>query len=60
MKKPSEKPSTTLSGRPLRAAGVSSNQSEWHTALRAQGYQVSVCYSWEEARNVILAYLGVA
>lgn len=59
MKKPSEKPSITLSGRPLRAAGkVSSKQAEWHNLLQLQGYQVAVCYSWEEARDVILAYLG--
>jgi hypothetical protein len=53
MKKPSEKPKHSGAG------GVSSNQSEWHINLRAQGYQVSVCYSWQEARDVVLAYLGV-
>jgi hypothetical protein len=54
MKKPSEKPKNGNS-----KGGVSSNQNEWHIALRAQGYLVFVCYTWEEARDVVLRYLGV-
>ncbi len=30
----------------------------WHDRLKAQGYRVEVCYSADEARRVITAYLG--
>jgi hypothetical protein len=32
-------------------------QDEWIDALRANGYYVVICYSWEEARDRIIAYL---
>ena len=34
------------------------NQQSWVLALRQQGYDVVVCWSFEEARAAILAYLG--
>lgn len=34
-------------------------QSWWHELLKYQGYKVEVCYSWIEARDIILQYLGV-
>jgi hypothetical protein len=55
MKKPSEKPKDGRS-----KGGVSINQIEWHINLRTQNYLVFVCYSWQEARDVILQYLGVS
>lgn len=36
---------------------VSGVQKEWHEKLRHVGYGVAVCYSWEEARDVIVDYL---
>lgn len=32
-------------------------QEEWINALRQQGYHVSVCYGWEEAKETIENYL---
>lgn len=32
-------------------------QEEWIAALRQQGYHVSVCYGWEEAKETIENYL---
>lgn len=32
-------------------------QDKWIAALRQQGYYVSVCYGWEEARETIENYL---
>lgn len=37
--------------------GCSDNQISWITQLLAAGYYVSVCYGWEEARNMLIAYL---
>ena len=31
-------------------------QKQWHEDLRAQGYRVVVCYSWQEAVEVIKEY----
>lgn len=39
------------------------DQSKWHARLRAQGYFVAVCYGFEEARTITIAYFrlqGVA
>lgn len=36
---------------------TSKNQNNWIDALRIQGYQVDVCYGWEEASEVIANYL---
>jgi len=33
-------------------------QEVWGVAMRAQGYETKVCYSWAEAAAEILAYLG--
>lgn len=30
----------------------------WIEKLKQQGYQVCVCYGWEEAKDKILSYLG--
>lgn len=38
---------------------VTPEQSKWHDMLRGAGWQVNVCRSWMEAREVICAYLGV-
>jgi hypothetical protein len=51
MKKPSVRPKRSGAG------GVSDDQSEFGKAVQAQGYGYAVCYSWEEARDVITAYL---
>lgn len=32
-------------------------QQEWLTALEKQGYATAVCYSWEDAVNIITNYL---
>lgn len=37
---------------------ISSAQVEVMDALAGQGYAVEICYGWEQARNVILGYLG--
>ena len=34
-------------------------QQVWAERLMAQGYRIVVCYSWTEAVEVILEYLGV-
>ncbi len=36
---------------------LSPEQEVFHGLLRASGYQVNVCRGWEQARDVILAYL---
>lgn len=38
---------------------VSPAQKAWHDRLRAQGYFVSVCRGWAEAREEITIYLGM-
>ena len=41
-----------------RAGGETSpEQADWHQALMDEGYLVCVCRGWEEARDVIIAYL---
>lgn len=35
-------------------------QDEWIPWLQSQGYAVAVCVGWEEARDVLLRYLGIA
>lgn len=39
--------------------GCSKEQLDWHKRLIEVGYRVVVCYSWIEARDEILKYLGV-
>lgn len=40
-----------------KTGAVSGAQKAWHTLLRSQGYFVTVCRGWMEARNEIVAYL---
>ena len=35
------------------------NQKQWLRALREAGHFVAVCYTWEEAKNLIEEYLGL-
>lgn len=37
--------------------GCSKQQLDWHKRLKDAGYCVRVCYSWLEARDVIINYL---
>ena len=52
MKKPSEKPVKATS-----KGGVSDEQREFGDFVKQQGFSWHVCYSWEEARDVLKAYL---
>lgn len=36
---------------------LSPSQACWMEQLQKQGYQVAVCYGWEEAKTIILRYL---
>lgn len=38
---------------------TSDNQEEWLQALEQQGYEVNVCYGWEQAKGVIERYLAL-
>lgn len=38
--------------------GVSQAQAEFLEAVRAQGYQASVAYTWQEAANIVMTYYG--
>ena len=40
-----------------KTGGVSADQIKWIDKLLNAGYYVSVCYSWQEARDVIINYL---
>ena len=37
---------------------LSADQKRWITFLESQGYKCCVCYSWLQAKDVILTYLG--
>lgn len=37
--------------------GLEDDQVIWITGLRDLGYYVAVCYSWQEARDVLVSYL---
>ncbi len=52
MKKPSEKPVKATS-----KGGVSDEQKAFAMFVEKQGYQWNVCYSWQEAVEVIKEYL---
>jgi hypothetical protein len=52
-----KRPSLKREDDPLN--GCSDDQLKWIAALREQGYRVEVCYTWIEAREVILSYLGL-
>lgn len=41
----------------IKGGKLSAVQKEWIDALREQGYKVTVCYGFEEAREVIIDYL---
>lgn len=36
---------------------VSAHQKIWLEALKKEGYEAVVCFGWEEAKGVIIAYL---
>lgn len=38
---------------------LSENQKEWINALSSSGYKCAVCYSFDEAKEVITKYLGI-
>jgi len=38
---------------------LTTTQKEWHHKLYGQGYAVRVCYSWVEARDIAIDYLGL-
>lgn len=42
----------------VRGNTTTDNQDTWIAHLQKQGYQVNVCYGWEEASTVILEYLS--
>lgn len=52
MKKPSEKPKREGS-----KGGVSEDQAEFGSFVISQGFGWCVCYSWEEAKNILENYL---
>lgn len=41
-----------------RNGGLSDEQIEFRNFIIGQGYQFALCYTWTEARDVILKYLG--
>ena len=51
MKKPASKPVRGGAG------GVSAEQLAFIRAARANGYAAEVCYSWEQAKNLLCLYL---
>ena len=53
MKKPSLKPK-----RPTSKGGCSDEQIEFGAFVQLQGFGFVVCYTWLEARDVIIAYLN--
>ena len=53
MKKPAEKPVKATS-----KGGVSDEQAEFGAFVKAQGFSWCVCYSWEEAAEVLQQYLN--
>ncbi len=53
MKKPSLKPK-----RPTSKGGCSDEQIEFGAFVQSQGFGFVVCYTWLEARDVIIAYLN--
>jgi hypothetical protein len=52
MKRPSEKPKREGS-----RGGISDEQRDFGAFIQSQGFGFVVCYSWEEARDIIIAYL---
>jgi hypothetical protein len=54
MKAPYRKPKTARG-----KGGVEPDQAEWHERLTEAGYKVAVCYSCDEARDVICRYFGM-
>lgn len=49
-----------FSGPSAFKAAVSDAQTDFHLQMRSAGYGTAVAYGWEEARDVINAYLGSA
>jgi hypothetical protein len=52
MKKPADKDKKVAAGR------QSDKQVEFENHVTAQGFLYTVCFTWEEARDVIMEYLG--
>jgi len=42
----------------LRENSVSENQTKWIDNVRGQGYGAIVCYGWQEARDILIRYMG--
>ena len=42
----------------IHGGKASMNQCQWIGDLREQGYDVYVCYGWEDAKGVLEAYLS--
>jgi hypothetical protein len=38
---------------------LTKEQKEFKTAMEAEGYQTSTCRKWDEARAVVINYLGI-
>lgn len=38
---------------------LTKNQEKWLEDLKEQGHMTAVCYGWEQAKDVILRYLGL-
>lgn len=53
MKKPTEKPIKATS-----KGGVSDEQAAFGAFVKSQGFGWCVCYSWTEAKDVLLSYLN--
>lgn len=51
MKRPAAKPVRSGKG------GVTEEQEEFGAFVQGQGFRFAVCYSWEEARDVLVKYL---
>lgn len=52
-------PSIEIGGRKTTKGRTSKEQDWWIDQLRAQGYQVEVCYGWVEAAKAVIQYLDL-
>lgn len=43
--------------KPKKNKGASEEQEEWISHLHSQGFGAMVCYSWTEARDILIQYL---
>lgn len=37
---------------------LTDNQKRWGELMRAQGHKTAVCFDWEDAKKIVLEYLG--